>query len=129
MEAPDPIDLASSAMGSEMDRKLQSFSRSSNSASPPRVLKSVIAVAIAVGLIVGALPAAVSTPGAASTAQDAASVNRTNKGDRLPLTLKRTSNVSSPAVAAKSQPPVGCDPAFSRVADPARAHIFGRCIS
>ena len=29
----------------------------------------------------------------------------------------------------KAHPPVGCDPAFSRVADPARAHIFGRCIS
>jgi hypothetical protein len=129
MEAPDPIDLASSAMGAEMDRKLKSFSTPSNSAPPPRALKSVIAVAIAVGLVVGALPAAVSTPGAASTAQHAVSVNRTNKGDRLPLTLKRTSNVSSPAVAVKSRPPVGCDPAFSRVADPARAHIFGRCIS
>jgi hypothetical protein len=78
-----------------MDRKRKSFSTSSNSASPPRALKSVIAVAIAVGFIVGALPAAVSTPGAASTAQHVVSVNRTNKGDRLPLTLKRTSNVSS----------------------------------
>ena len=115
--------------GAEMDRKLKSFSTWSNSASPPSALKSVIAVAIAVGLIVGAFPAAVSTPGAASAAQLAVSVNRTNKGDRLPLALKRTSNVSSPAVAVKSQPPVGCDPAFSRVADPARAHIFGRCIS
>ena len=85
-----------------MDRKLKSFSRSSNSASPPRALKSVIAVAIAVGLIVGALPAAVSAPGAASTAQHAVSVNRTNKGDRLPLTLKRNSNIFSPAVAVKS---------------------------
>ena len=92
-------------------------------------LKGLVAAAAAVGLIAGAFPAAVSTPGAASTAQHAVSVNRTNKGDRLPLTLKRTSNVSSPAVAVKSRPPVGCDPAFSRVADPARAHIFGRCIS
>jgi len=28
------------------------------------------------------------------------------------------------AVAAKAQPPVGCDPAFRRVADPARAHVW-----
>jgi hypothetical protein len=27
------------------------------------------------------------------------------------------------------RPPVGCDPAFSRAADPARAHVFGRCLS
>ena len=90
-------------------------------------LKGVMAVAITVGLIAGAFPAVVSTPGAAKTAQQTVSVNRTNKGDRLPL--KRTSTVSLPAVAVKAPPPVGCDPAFSRVADPARANIFGRCIS
>lgn len=89
-------------------------------------LKGVMAVAIAVGLIAGAFPAVVSTPGVARTAQLTVSVNRTNKGDRLPL--KRTSAVSL-AVGVKAHPPVGCDPAFSRVADPARAHIFGRCIS
>ena len=72
-------------------------------------LKGVMAVAIAIGLFAGAFP------------------NRTNKGDRL--LLKRTSTVSLPAMAVKARPPVGCDPAFSRVADPARAHIFGRCIS
>ena len=88
-------------------------------------LKGVMAVAIAVGLFAGAFPAVVSTPGVARTAQQTVSVNRTNKGDRL--LLKRTSTV--PAMAVKAQPPVGCDPAFSRVADPARAHFFGRCIS
>jgi len=89
-------------------------------------LKGVMAVALAIGPIAGAFTAVVSTPGAAGTAQQTVSV-RMNKGDRLPL--KRTSTVSLPAVAAKAQPPVGCDPAFSRVADPARTHIFGRCIS
>jgi hypothetical protein len=89
-------------------------------------LKGLVAAATAVGLIAGAFPAAVSTPGAAGTAQHTVSVNRTAKGDRLPL--KRTSAVLLP-VTVKAHPPVGCDPAFSRVADPARAHIFGRCIS
>jgi hypothetical protein len=88
-------------------------------------LKGLMAAAIAVGLIAGAFPAVVSTPGAARTAQHTISVNRTAKGDRLPL--KRTS--AELPVAVKAHPPVGCDPAFSRVADPARAHIFGRCIS
>jgi len=57
------------------------------------------------------------------------SVVRTNKGDRLPLAFKRTSTTSSPAVSTLPRPPIGCEPAFSRNADPARAHIFGRCIS
>jgi hypothetical protein len=112
-----------------MDRKFKSFSTSSISASSPRALKSAIAVAIAVGLIVGALPAVVSSPGAATTAEHAVSVNRANKGDRLPLAQKRAPKVSSPALASQSRPPIGCDLAFSRVADPARAHSFGRCIS
>jgi hypothetical protein len=90
-------------------------------------LKGAMAVAIAVGLIVGAFPALVSNnPGFAKAAQSNVSVNRATKGDRLPL--KRISAASLP-VGGKAQPPVGCDPAFSRAADPARAHIFGRCIS
>jgi hypothetical protein len=89
-------------------------------------LKGLVAAAAAVGLIAGAFPAAVSTPGAARTAQHTVSVNRTAKGDRLPL--EGTSAVLLP-MTVKAHPPVGCDPAFSRVADPARAHIFGRCIS
>jgi hypothetical protein len=91
-------------------------------------LKSVVVVAISVGLIAGAFPAIVSTPGAAKTAQQTVSVNRANKADRLPL-KRRTSPVSLPALVAKPQPPVGCDQSFSRVADPTRGHIFGRCIS
>ncbi len=89
-------------------------------------LKGVMAISIAGGLIAGACFGLVSTPGVARPAQHSVSVNRTNKGDRLPL--KHTSAVSW-AVAVKARLPVGCDPAFSRVADPARAHIFGRCIS
>jgi hypothetical protein len=73
-------------------------------------LKGAMAVAIAVGLIVGAFPALVSNPGFAKAAQSNVSVNRATKGDRLPL--KRIS------AASQAQPPVGCDPAFSRAADP-----------
>ena len=82
-------------------------------------LKAAMAVAIAVGLIAGAFPALVSTPGFAKTAQYTVLVNRTNKGDRLPL--KRTSAVSLP-VGAKVHPPVGCDPR-SAVSQTPRARI------
>ena len=93
-------------------------------------LKNAVAIAVVSCLIAGGFTAAVSTAGAARSAQPGTvSVNRTNKGDRLPggVTLKHTPALSSPAVSAA--PPIGCDPAFSRAAEPGRAHIFGRCIT
>ena len=68
--------------------------------------------------------------GAALSAQpDIVSVNRTHKSDRLPLISRSTAPVPSSAVTLLSRPPIGCESAFSRVADPVRAHIFGRCVS
>jgi len=88
-----------------------------------------IAVIVVVGcLALTGLAAAVHGAGAAiSTLSDIVSVDHTHKGDRL--ASKHTSTVSSPVVTTLSRPPIGCDPAFSRVADPKRSHIFGRCIS
>ena len=57
------------------------------------------------------------------------SVDCNHKGDRLPLVPKRTSNLTPPVVTTLSRPPIACEPAFSRLADPKRSHIFGRCIS
>jgi acyl-[acyl carrier protein]--UDP-N-acetylglucosamine O-acyltransferase len=45
------------------------------------------------------------------------------------LAPKHIPTVPSPVVTALSRPPIGCEPAFSRVADPKRSYIFGRCIS
>jgi hypothetical protein len=96
-----------------------------------RALKKAVAVATVSFLLSGSfVAAAVSYSGAATSEQTGdVSVNRTNKGDRLPggMTLKHTPALSSPAVSAA--PPIGCDPAFSRAAEPGRAHIFGRCIT
>jgi hypothetical protein len=81
-------------------------------------------------LTVAGLTAALTGAGAAFSAQaDFVSVDRSHKGDRLSLLPKPTSVVSSPTVTTLAKPPVGCEPAFSRVVDPDRAHIFGRCIS
>ena len=82
-------------------------------------------------LAFGGFPVAVTGAGAALSAQpsDAISVNHANKGDRLPLAFKRTPSASSPTVSTYSRQPIGCKSAFSRAAEPARAHIFGRCIS
>jgi hypothetical protein len=77
-------------------------------------------------LAVTGLAAAVHGAGAAAGApSNIVSVDHTRKGDRLPV----ASTVSSPMVTTLSRPPIGCDPAFSRAADPKRSHIFGRCIS
>ncbi len=94
-----------------------------------RTAKIIAAIGVVGCLAFGGFTVAVTGAGAALSAQpsDAISVNHANKGDRLPLALKRTP--SSPTVSTLSRPPVGCESAFSRAAEPARAHIFGRCIS
>jgi hypothetical protein len=96
-----------------------------------RAAKSIVAIGVVSCLAVGGFAVAVSGAGAALSAQtpDAISVNHTNKGDRLPLALKRTPIIPSPTVSTMRRPPIGCEPAFSRSAEPERAHIFGRCIS
>ena len=95
-----------------------------------RAIKNIAIIGVVGCLAVTGLAAAVSGAGAAlSTQADIVSVDRTHKGSRLPLVPKHTSTVSSPVVTTLSRPPIGCEPAFSRAADPKRAHIFGRCIS
>jgi hypothetical protein len=93
-----------------------------------RAARNIAAIAVVGCLTVTGLAAAVHGAGAVSGTQLEISVTRTNKGDRLPLVSERTSK-ASPVVTTLSRPPVGCEPAFSRAADPKRSHIFGRCIS
>ena len=94
-----------------------------------RAVKTIAAIGVVGCLTVTGLAAAVHGTGVASGIQsEIVLVNRTNKGDRLPLVSERTSR-ASPIVTTLSRPPIGCEPAFSRAADPKRSHIFGRCIS
>ena len=95
-----------------------------------RAFKSIAVISVVGCLAVSGLAIAVHGAGAAvSTRSDVVAVDHTHKGDRLPLASKHTPNAPSPVVTTLSRPPIGCDPAFSRVADPKRSHIFGRCIS
>jgi hypothetical protein len=92
--------------------------------------KNIAVIGVIGCLAVTGFAAAVGGTGAApSTQADIVSVDRILKGDRLPLVLKRTSNLTPPVVTTLSRPPIACEPAFSLVADPKRSHIFGRCIS
>ena len=83
----------------------------------------IIGVVSSVAVAIAATGAGV----ALSAQPDVVSVNRIHKGDRLSLVPK--SAATPPVVTTLSHPPVGCESAFSRVADPTRAHFFGRCIS
>jgi hypothetical protein len=63
----------------------------------------------------------------------AVAVNRANKGDRLtPTVWFQPPQLDTTSTRAKVEPqrvPLGCEPAFSPVADPARAHIYKRCVT
>jgi hypothetical protein len=93
-----------------------------------RAVRNIGIIGVVSCLALTGLAAAVHGAGA-STQSVIVSLDHTHKGDRLPLASRRTSPVSSPVVTTLARPPIGCDPAFSRVADPKRSHIFGRCIS
>lgn len=59
-------------------------------------------------------------------------VNRTNKGDQLAATSTSTIHANGSSSTAKlaasaKRPPLGCDPAFSPMADPIYAQIYKRC--
>ena len=95
-----------------------------------RAARNVVVIGVISCLTVVGFAAAVTGAGAAlRTPVDIVSVDHTHKGDRLPLVPKHTSKASSPVVTTLSRPPIGCELAFSRAADPKRSHIFGRCIS
>lgn len=58
------------------------------------------------------------------------SVNRTQKGDRLPQASIAYPRPNDSEISTSPKPvPLGCDPAFSPVAAPQFAHIFGRCMA
>jgi hypothetical protein len=60
-------------------------------------------------------------------------VNRTHKGDRLTQVPAAPKPLTNPVLIdeapALKRPPLGCDAAFSPVADPGRGHIFKRCMA
>ena len=92
-----------------------------------RATRNVAVIGVVSCLAIVGFAAAVTGAGPAlSTQINIISVDHTNKGDRLPLVPKHASKASSPVVTTLSRPPIGCEPAFSRAADPKRSHIFGR---
>lgn len=98
----------------------------------PFAFKEAVAIALFAGFLAGSYDAVTALGSAQSEQTARVLVNRTNKGDRLPVASTSTThlkNSSSTAMspASSRRPLVGCDPAFSAIADPARARIYRRC--
>ena len=103
----------------------------------PRVMGACAILALAVFLVgldplLGAVPSA--SPGA-NDLTPPVSVNRSLKGDRLPLvhpgaseSQKDWRGQSLPnGLQTREKAPLGCDPAFSPVSSPSRVVVYGRC--
>ena len=93
-----------------------------------RAVKKIAIIGV-VGCVAVTRLATVGVVASLGTQSDVVSVERSRKGDRLLLAPKNTSTVPSPVVTTLPRPPIGCEPAFSLVADPRRSRVFGRCIS
>jgi hypothetical protein len=100
----------------------------------PFGLRETVTVAILSCFIVGGVGLRTRTSATESARTVAVSVNRTNKGDRLPQSsiLSGYPNDHSGAASGSSaprRPPFGCDSAFSPISAPVLAHIFKRCLA
>ena len=94
--------------------------------------KETVAIAVLASFLAAGYDAVTALDSNKSEQTAQVSVNRANKGDRPAVTPTSTTplkNSSSTAMspASPNRPPVGCDPAFSAIADPIRAHIYKRC--
>ena len=78
-------------------------------------LKHIAAASLFSCFIAGAITGLTSPVSADNTASVTISVNRTFKANRLPI-----APIDQPTL-------LGCEPAFSPVTDPTRAHIFTHC--
>ena len=92
----------------------------------PKLIGAAVLVS---GLIAGSVCAATTSTTSSVRVQTSTDiVNRINKGDRLPQAFNARQD--QPILSSSStKVPLGCDPAFSLVADPERGRIFGRCLT
>jgi hypothetical protein len=96
-------------------------------------LKETVAAAVLGCCVAGGMVAVTTGPSTGEGAQPAEFVvNRTYKGDRLSQAarlIQHPNDAWSTRIAPTTpqRTPLGCDPAFSPVANPALAHIFKRC--
>jgi hypothetical protein len=90
--------------------------------------KEFVVAAYLVCMTAGALALMTAHNGSGGEQTASVSVDRTNKGDRLPYALSSKTHVNSSLLTTTpKQLPLGCDPAFGSLADPTRSNIYKRC--
>jgi len=95
-------------------------------------IAAIVSAGVISAVMTSAAPGSATAPatravfgnGSAAPLVDTIVVDRTHKSDRLPL---RRALSSQHGVSLPKTMPLGCDPVFSPIADPAAAHIFRRC--
>ena len=103
-----------------------------------RIVSALGLVALA-GLFVGIDPF-LSAGASLSSQTPAVSVNRTLKGDRLPISNSAILDVpdarfgEQPSIQTRAQTPFACDPAFSLIRSPnsapvSAANVYRRCMA
>jgi hypothetical protein len=95
-------------------------------------LKQIAAACLLSAVIAGAVTALTSESSAGNAPASLFSINRADKTDRLPpapVARPQSDATSTPAVRLEGRVPVGCDRAFSPVADPARANFVRNCLT
>jgi hypothetical protein len=96
----------------------------------PYSLKQASVIAAVCCLIAGGL-AALDAPRAGNDQPVSISVNRAKKGDQLPSAALAAASAHRPSSATRLSaqpkgPPLGCDPLFSSITDPAKARLYYR---
>jgi hypothetical protein len=95
--------------------------------------KDIAAASLLSCFIAGAFSALTSPVTADNAAVVTISVNRTTKGDRLPLAPSAQPTTQRNSISIEqpipTHTPLGCEPAFSPFADPPRAHILTYCVA
>jgi hypothetical protein len=94
-------------------------------------LKEVLGAVILSCFIAGGVSAMTGSTTVKAGEIVAISINRTEKGDRLPTAsgLRQRPNYSGGIQESTAHVPLGCDAAFSPIADPAHSRIFKRCVA
>jgi hypothetical protein len=93
-------------------------------------LKSVVGACLLSSVVAGAICALTDRVVASNASGIVATVDRTNKGDRLGI-AQRNEYMSPPAkkVVLPNKPPIGCEAAFSPFADPGRPDVINYCLT
>jgi hypothetical protein len=93
-------------------------------------LKEMLGAALLSCVIAGSV-SAMTNRAVVKNDDTALTIDRSNKGDRLPQIslLRQRWNAPSLTPTSSEHISLGCDAAFSPIADPARARIFRRCMA